>query len=58
MNFALSRLDASAVAVAGNVGPLTTIALGVVLLDESFGPLDMLGAALVLIGVTLFLRIR
>lgn len=48
---ALKRVGANTVAVVGAVGPVTTIAFGWLGLDEPITPLQVAGAALVLIGV-------
>ncbi len=50
---ALKRLGANDASMIGSVGPIVTIGLGVVFLGESISLLQMLGAALVLLGVSL-----
>ncbi len=56
MNYALGRIGADGTAMAGNAGPVFTIALGVVLLGEPFGLAEALGTGLVILGVWLFTR--
>jgi len=51
---AIERIGAGATAQAGMVGPLSTIALGVWLLDEPFSAWLLAGTALVLAGIYLF----
>ncbi|HKA44396.1 MAG TPA: DMT family transporter [Burkholderiales bacterium] len=48
---ALRRVGANTVAIVGALGPVTTIVFGFVGLDESMTPLQLLGSALVLVGV-------
>jgi drug/metabolite transporter (DMT)-like permease len=48
---ALRRIGANTVAIVGALGPVTTIAFGYLGLDEIMTPLQMLGSALVLVGV-------
>ena len=48
---ALRRIGANTVAIIGALGPVTTIALGWLGLEEIMSPLQILGAALVLVGV-------
>ena len=48
---ALRRIGANTVAIVGAMGPVTTIALGWLGLEEIMTPLQMLGSALVLVGV-------
>jgi drug/metabolite transporter (DMT)-like permease len=55
---AIERIGAVAAAQAGMVGPLATIALGVLLLDEPFSATLVAGTALVLGGVALLGRAR
>ncbi len=50
---ALKRIGASHFALLGALGPLSTALLSVVGLEERFGPLQSLGAALVIAGVLL-----
>jgi drug/metabolite transporter (DMT)-like permease len=56
--FAIERIGAAASAQAGMVGPLSTVVLGVWILNEPFTPWVVLGAALVLWGVWLLARAR
>jgi drug/metabolite transporter (DMT)-like permease len=48
---ALRRIGANRVAILGALGPVTAIVLGYLGLDELMSPLQVAGAALVLIGV-------
>jgi drug/metabolite transporter (DMT)-like permease len=48
---ALQRIGANRVAIIGALGPVTAIALGYLGLDEVMTPLQIAGAALVLVGV-------
>jgi drug/metabolite transporter (DMT)-like permease len=48
---ALRRIGANKVAIIGALGPVTAIALGYLGLDEIMTPLQIAGAALVLVGV-------
>ena len=48
---ALRRVGANTVAIVGALGPVTTIAFGYLGLDEVMTPLQLLGSALVLVGV-------
>ena len=48
---ALRRIGANRVAIIGALGPVTAIALGYIGLDEIMTPLQIAGAALVLVGV-------
>ena len=48
---ALRRVGANTVAIIGALGPVTTIAFGWLGLEEVMTPLQLAGAALVLIGV-------
>jgi drug/metabolite transporter (DMT)-like permease len=48
---ALRRIGANKVAIIGALGPVTAIALGYLGLDEIMTPLQVAGAALVLVGV-------
>jgi probable blue pigment (indigoidine) exporter len=47
----LSRLDPGAVALVGLLNPLVGTALGVVIADETFGVVQLLGTALVVVGI-------
>ena len=55
---AIERLGPTLTAQAGMIGPMSTILLGVLLLDEPFTPLLLAGTALVLSGVWLVTRSR
>lgn len=48
---AIRRLGAGPVSLTGTLGPVATIALAWLLLDESFGPAQAVGTALVVSGV-------
>jgi drug/metabolite transporter (DMT)-like permease len=48
---ALRRVGANTVAIVGALGPVTTIVLGWLGLEEIMTPLQILGSALVLVGV-------
>lgn len=48
---ALRRVGANTVAIVGALGPVTTVAFGYLGLDEVMTPLQIVGSALVLIGV-------
>jgi drug/metabolite transporter (DMT)-like permease len=48
---ALRRVGANTVAIIGALGPVTTIAFGWLGLEEVMTPLQLVGAALVVIGV-------
>ncbi len=49
--YGLSRLDPGAVALIGLLNPLVGTALGVVVVHEAFGAAQLLGTALVVIGI-------
>lgn len=53
---AIERIGASAAAQMGMVGPLSTILMGVLILDEPFNGWMMAGTALVLTGIAVFSR--
>jgi drug/metabolite transporter (DMT)-like permease len=55
---AIERIGSAATAQAGMVGPLSTVALGVIILGEPFNAWVLLGTALVLSGVALLARVR
>jgi len=55
---AIERIGAGLTAQTGMIGPLSTIAMGVVLLDEPFNVWIIAGTALVLGGVVLVTRAR
>ncbi|AKU66454.1 multidrug DMT transporter permease [Ottowia sp. oral taxon 894] len=55
---AVERLGASLAAQIGLIGPLATIGMGVLILDEPFTPWLAAGTALVLAGIGLFSRAR
>lgn len=53
---AIERIGASAAAQMGMVGPLSTILMGVLILDEPFNGWMIAGTALVMAGITVFSR--
>ena len=53
-NQALARIGAQAVAVLAMIGPLVTIVLAVIVLDEPFGWVDALGTLVTLSGIALY----
>lgn len=53
---AIRRIGASASSLIGSLGPVFTIGLGAVVLDEPLHVVQLAGAALVLVGVTLVTR--
>jgi len=55
---AIERIGSALTAQIGMIGPLSTISMGVLLLDEPFSPLLLVGTALVLTGVWLLTRWR
>jgi drug/metabolite transporter (DMT)-like permease len=50
---ALKRIGANQFALVGALGPVSTALLSALGLEEAFGPLQMVGAALVIAGVLL-----
>ena len=55
---AIERIGPSLASQAGMVGPMSTITMGVVFLNEPFTPLLVAGTSLVLVGVWLLARAR
>ncbi len=53
---AIRRLGAGLVALTGSLGPVVTLLLGWLLLDEAIGGAQLAGAALVIAGVTVMTR--
>lgn len=53
MNKGISSIGASKAAIMGSVGPVVTLFLGAWFLDEVIGPVQLIGAALVIGGVSL-----
>ena len=53
---AIRRIGAGPVALAGTSGPVITMFLGWMLLEESIGAVQLLGAALVIVGVLVMSR--
>jgi drug/metabolite transporter (DMT)-like permease len=55
---AVSRLGAATAAQAGMVGPVATIFLGYFYLGELITPMQILGTALVMVGIVVLSRVR
>jgi drug/metabolite transporter (DMT)-like permease len=55
---AIERIGAGLAAQTGMIGPLATIAMGVLILGEPFTPLLAAGTLLVLLGVWLLAKWR
>ncbi len=55
---AIERIGATLTAQVGMIGPLSTVLMGVVILDEAMNLLILAGTALVLLGVGLLARAR
>ena len=55
---AVKRIGSSLAAQVGMLGPVSTIVMSLWLLDEPMGPWQILGTALVLVGVLLVSRVR
>jgi drug/metabolite transporter (DMT)-like permease len=53
---AIRRIGAGPVALTGTLGPVLTLFLGWGLLDEAIGPVQLAGAALVIVGVLVMAR--
>ncbi|MBM3115737.1 DMT family transporter [Jeongeupia naejangsanensis] len=53
MAAAMARIGAGRAAIAGSIGPVITIILSLGILDESLSPLQWLGVAVVMAGVSL-----
>jgi drug/metabolite transporter (DMT)-like permease len=53
MNKGISSIGASKAAIMGSIGPVVTLFLGAWFLDEVIGPVQLIGAALVIGGVSL-----
>ncbi|MBK8181559.1 MAG: DMT family transporter [Candidatus Competibacteraceae bacterium] len=53
---AIRRLGAGPVALTGSLGPVVTLVLGWLLLDEALGVAQLVGVALVIVGVTVMAR--
>lgn len=56
MNFGMARIGARATSSTAAFGPLVTIVIAVIVLNEPFTPFHALGTALVLLGSWLFAR--
>ena len=55
---AIERIGSAATAQAGMLGPVTTVALGALLLDEPLTAWVLAGTALVLLGIWLLARVK
>jgi len=55
---AIQRIGAAHVSIIGGIGPMTTIVLATVFLDEAMSSMQVIGAALVISGVLLLGRFR
>ena len=53
---AIRRIGAGPVALTGSLGPIVTLWLAWLLLDEALGGAQLAGAALVIVGVTVMAR--
>ena len=53
---AIRRIGAGPVALTGSLGPMVTLLLAWLLLDETVGVVQLAGAALVIAGVTVMAR--
>lgn len=51
INYVLSQIPASKASILGNLTTLIAIIAGVIVFNEPFGPLKILGSVLILIGV-------
>ena len=58
IRLAVKRIGSSLAAQVGMLGPVSTIVMSLWLLDEPMGPWQILGTALVLLGVLLVSRVR
>ncbi|MBK8501242.1 MAG: DMT family transporter [Saprospiraceae bacterium] len=52
VNFAIQRIGATQSAILASVGPVSTVSLAYLLLDERLLPVQMIGAILIILGVT------
>ena len=52
VNYAIQRIGATQSAILSSVGPISTVSLAYLLLDERLLPVQMLGAILIILGVT------
>jgi drug/metabolite transporter (DMT)-like permease len=52
VNFAIQRIGATQSAILASVGPVSTVSLAYLLLDERLLPVQMIGAILIIMGVT------
>jgi drug/metabolite transporter (DMT)-like permease len=53
MSAGIRRIGASNAAIIGTVGPVSTLVLAYVVLDESLGPIEIIGSIMVLAGVVI-----
>jgi drug/metabolite transporter (DMT)-like permease len=58
LSFAIRRIGAGRASLIGSIGPVSTILLAYVFLQEDVGPLQITGSVLVLAGVLLIGRSR
>jgi drug/metabolite transporter (DMT)-like permease len=53
MNAGIRRIGADQAAIIGTIGPVATLAMAYLFLDETLAPLQIVGSAMVFIGVVL-----
>jgi drug/metabolite transporter (DMT)-like permease len=58
INAGIRRIGASQAAIIGTIGPMFTLVMAYLVLDELMGPLQMVGASMVLSGVVLVGRFQ
>jgi drug/metabolite transporter (DMT)-like permease len=58
MSAGIWRIGASNAAIIGTVGPVSTLMLAYVVLDETLGPIEIIGSIMVLAGVALVSLIK
>lgn len=58
LNEALHRIGPQMVGMLGNLSPIFTTILAIIILDESFGPMEALGTLIVLAGIIFFSRMQ
>ena len=51
MTEAIARIGAARTSIMGTLGPIITISLAIIWLDEPFGLYHLLGIALVMLGI-------
>ena len=52
VNYAIQRIGATRSAILASIGPISTVSLAYLLLDERLLPVQMIGAILIILGVT------